>query len=99
MVRLSPAGVAGFAGVVTCGSVWSEPVCNAKIMARRAVEVGAAIALWQAQGHPVAFATFTMRHRKGQPLASLWDALSGAWQRAVGGKSWYRDKALHRVAG
>ncbi|MEW6747902.1 MAG: hypothetical protein AB1486_34715, partial [Planctomycetota bacterium] len=41
----------------------------------------------------------TMRHRKGQPLASLWDALSGAWQRAVGGKSWYRDKALHRVAG
>lgn len=98
-VRLSGTGAAGFAGVITCGSVWAEPVCNAKIMARRALEIGAAVALWQAQGHPVGFLTFTMRHRKGQSLGELWDALQRAWARATTGRGWYRDRALYGVAG
>lgn len=91
--------VAGFAGLATCGSVWADPVCNAKVMARRAVEIGAAVALWQAAGHSVAFATFTMRHHKGQSLAALWDALSSAWNRVTGGSQWVKDLVRFDVAG
>lgn len=92
-------GVAGFAGLSTCSSVWADPVCNAKIMARRALEIGAAVESWQAMGGTVGFVTLTMRHRKGQPLGLLWDGLSKAWQRVIGGKSWHRDKSAHGVAG
>ena len=97
-VRLR-AGVAGFAGLATCGSVWADPVCNAKIMARRALEIGAAVELWQAQGGRVGFVTLTMRHRKGQSLLTLWDALSRAWGRVTSGKGWVRDRDAFGVAG
>ena len=93
------AGVAGFAGLATCGSVWADPVCNAKVMARRAVEIGAAVALWQAQGGAVGFATFTMRHTRGQTLPALWDALSAAWGKVTCGSQWLKDKQRHGVVG
>jgi hypothetical protein len=93
------AGAAGFAGLASCGSVWADPVCNAKIMARRALEIGAAVATWQATGGSVAFVTLTMRHRRGQPLAALWGALSYAWGRVTSGSSWKRDAAAHGVEG
>jgi hypothetical protein len=74
-------------------------VCNAKIMARRALEIGAAVATWQAAGGSVAFVTLTMRHRRGQPLSALWGALSYAWGRVTAGSSWKRDVAAHGVDG
>lgn len=92
------AGVAGWAGLATCGSVWACPVCNAKIMARRALEWGAMIAAWQGEGSTVALATFTMRHRKGQRLGDLWDGLSKAWGRVAGGKAWVLDRQRYGVA-
>lgn len=92
-------GVAGFAGLSTCSSVWADPVCNAKIMARRALEIGAAVESWQALGGSVGFVTLTMRHRKGQRLGVLWDGLSKAWQRVIGGAPWTRNKARFGVAG
>lgn len=92
-------GVAGFAGVTSCGSIWADPVCNAKVMARRAVEVGTAVALWQGTGGQVVFTTLTMRHHRGHGLAQLWDALSAAWNRVTGGKAWLADKARHGVVG
>ncbi len=91
--------VAGYAGLASCGSVWSDPVCNAKVMARRAVELGAAVAVWQSTGGAVAFATFTMRHHKGQGLAALWDALSSAWGKVTSGSQWIKDKQRHGIAG
>lgn len=97
-LRLSQ-GVAGFAGLASCGSVWADPVCNAKVMARRALEIGAAVETWQSLGGRVGFVTLTMRHRKGQRLSTLWAALSKAWHRAVGGTSWQRDREAFGVAG
>lgn len=91
--------VAGFAGVQSCGSVWSDPVCNAKIMSRRAVEIGAAVASWQGLGGRVAFATFTMRHFAGQSLAGLWDALSKGWAAVTSGRQWLAEKARHGIVG
>jgi hypothetical protein len=92
-------GVAGYAGLSTCGSVWVDPVCNAKIMARRAVEIGAAVATWQQHGGKVAFVTFTMRHHRAQRLDVLWNAVSTGWNKTVGGTQWIKDQRRHDVAG
>lgn len=35
--------------------------------------------------------TLTMRHRRGQRLADLWDALSYAWGRVTSGRAWVND--------
>lgn len=72
----------GYAGLATCGSVWACPRCSAKIMAVRRLELGALIAEAADQGLTVVFGTVTLRHRKGQSLAQLWDALTKG-QRGV----------------
>lgn len=92
-------GHAGFAGLVSCGSVWVCPVCSSKVMARRALEIGAAVAGAAAKGIPVAFMTLTMRHRKNQRLADLWDALAHAWKRTTGGRAWVAERERFGVWG
>lgn len=100
-VAVSPEGkrTAGYAGVQHCGSVWACPVCSAKIAEGRRVELAQAIAAWTAQGGKVALATFTMRHRKGQRLRTLWDALTYAWSKTTSGRAWGKDKDLAGVEG
>jgi hypothetical protein len=97
-VRLSE-GHAGFAGLVTCGSVWVCPVCSSKIMARRALEIGSAVAAAQAGGLHVVFLTLTMRHRQGQRLGMLWDALAHGWERVTSGRRWVADRERWGVIG
>lgn len=91
--------VTGLAGLATCGSVWACPVCNAKVMSRRALEIGAAVALWQAHKGRVAFVTLTMRHNRGHSLQALWDALAAAWQAVIGSRKWGRDVDRYGVEG
>lgn len=98
-VRRSASGVVGLAGLATCGSVWSCPVCNAKVMSRRAMEIGAAVTAWEARGGSVGFVTLTMSHHEGQSLSMLWNALAAAWNRVTGGKAWISDKAGSGVGG
>lgn len=74
---------AHYSGLQTCGSVWSCPVCSARIQAARADELLDAVERAHAQGLSVALLTLTMRHRKTDRLRSLWDALSRAWQAAL----------------
>jgi hypothetical protein len=92
-------GHVGFAGLATCGSVWACGVCNAKIMARRNLEIGAAVEAWEARGGTVAFGTQTMRHWSGHRLEDLWTCLSKAWQRVIGGKAWKTAKKRYGIAG
>lgn len=77
-------GHAGYAGLETCGSVWVCPVCSAKIMGRRGVEIAAAGDVWINRDGAIAFGTYTIRHHKGHRLADLWDALSVAWSMLRG---------------
>lgn len=81
-------GVPGFAGLASCASVWACPVCNAKIMAVRGLEIGSVVTTGLARGMVVGMVTLTMRHHLGQSLEELWDALAKAWQRVVSGKEW-----------
>lgn len=86
------AGEAGarahFGGLQSCSSPWICPGCSAKIQAGRAAEVGGAVEKWISAGHGVVFVTLTMRHRKGQGLKMLWDALSKSWSRVTRSASW-----------
>lgn len=92
-VRSSPGLGAGFSGLVVCGSVWACPVCSAKVLAKRSLEIGLALTSWGAEGGDVAFGTFTMRHHKGMRLGEVWDAIGKAWAALTGAKA-YRDWAV-----
>lgn len=100
-VRHTPGVGAGFAGLTTCGSVWACPVCSAKILAKRHEEVRDAIRahVSRGEGHEIAMLTLTMRHHRGHSLQQLWDALSPAWARVTGGRTWIAEKAGYGVVG
>lgn len=100
-VGRTPSGdvAAGYSGLMTCGSVWACPTCSAHILRERSRELAAGVQAWRGKGQ-VYMVTLTMRHRRGQALSRLWDALSYAWSKAVvNGKQWATDKALLDLAG
>lgn len=83
-------GSAGLAGLQTCGSVWSCPLCVAVIQGGRRPELMKLLDGAHEVGS-VALITRTLRHRKGQPLKQLMKAL-GACHQAVG-----KDKRVRRL--
>ena len=97
-VRLT-AGAAGFAGLQSCGSVWADPVCASKVLSRRAFEIGALLGLAASEGCVLGFGTFTMRHRRGEPLAALWTAARAGWRRVTSGKAYVASVARCGVVG
>jgi hypothetical protein len=102
ILRVSGAGdtrSAGFAGLQSCGSVWSCPVCSAKIAAERQQEVARAIRNHQVRGGQVLMLTLTMRHSVVDSLRQLWSALGTAWHSVTSGKAWADDKAMSGLVG
>lgn len=98
---------AGFGNLQVCGSVWSCPVCSAKINTVRAAELGTAIAAWH---NPVfgpvpehgpgriILLTLTMRHRKGQKLDDLWTrGVSAGWHAVTSGGAWVAEQEQYGV--
>lgn len=81
-------GVAGLAGLATCGSVWADPVCSAKILARRGLEIGAMLTVALADGYTLGLVTLTEAHFRTQALAELWGAAGVAWGKATTGSRW-----------
>jgi hypothetical protein len=77
---------AHYAGLVTCNSVWQDPVCSAKISERRRVDATKAIEVMNAEGYRVYMMTCTIKHGRHDNLRELLtgflDAhrgLSGNW--------------------
>jgi len=87
-VRQTSAGVVGFAGLSTCGAVWVCPVCNSKIMARRAIEIGVALAWAQREGLQTIWGALTCRHTIEDPLRQVVDLQRDSWRRVVGTRAW-----------
>ena len=50
---------------MTCGSVWTCPVCSLKIAAKRAEELAAAIDTWKDRDGYLCMVTATIQHRHG----------------------------------
>lgn len=76
-------GTASYAGLQTCGSVWSCPVCAAKIAERRRVEIIHAMDTHKAQGGLISLLTLTTPHQRldnlGDLLAKQAKALHRFW--------------------
>jgi hypothetical protein len=87
-VRHSPGHGAGFSGLVTCGSVWACPVCSAKILARRSLELGVGLLSWENSGGQLVMGTLTMRHNRGHSLVQEWDALAKSWDSILRSRVW-----------
>lgn len=64
-----------YSGLMTCGSVWTCPICSAKISERRKTESEIAVDKWIAEGNSVLFLTLTIRHKKTDSLPFLLDGL------------------------
>lgn len=71
--RSSKAKRAFYAGLMVCGSVWSCPVCAAKITERRKIEIEQAPRINEFTKFMV---TYTMQHNAGDRLRDLYRDLS-----------------------
>ena len=69
-----------FSGVATCKSVWSCPVCSARINARRRRELALLFEKALETGS-MAFGAYTLRHSRSDSLSDLQSALSDCWRR------------------
>lgn len=91
--------IAGWRGVVSCGSVWACPRCSAVIGEHRAEELREGLDEWRRQGGAVVLLTLTLQHTRDDALSDLWDGAAGSWRRLVGGKPWLNFKAAAGVVG
>ena len=73
------------AGLETCSSVWSCPVCSAKISTYRKAELSQIINHWDKE---MLFITFTIRHNSSQSLKEIWEAMTKAWTIFTSGKGY-----------
>lgn len=81
-------GVAGYSDLQACASVWACPVCAAKIMRRRSLELGQVLEYARRQGHTLAMVTLTVRHQRGDKLRDVWDAVQSGWEAVTSGSQW-----------
>lgn len=75
-------------GLVTCGSVWSCPVCSAKITEIRRQELTQAISTWRSRGGSLLMVTVTLQHQRDDELKALLIALKDSWRRLKSGRWW-----------
>jgi Replication protein len=88
-------GVAHFRNVATCGSVWACPVCSAKILGARSIEIAEAIRRWTSLDGSFAFETLTMSHHSRTGLKAAIRALAKAFTATNAGRS----SAVHKSFG
>ena len=82
---------AHYAGLQTCGSVWTCPVCAAKIAERRRLELQSAMSVHEASGGSVQLFTLTYPHTRFDRLDELLDKQA----QAVSG--FLRDRKVKEV--
>ncbi|MFZ3599866.1 protein rep [Streptomyces sp. BH104] len=95
-------GRAGFAGVVTCGSVHVCPCCATSIRRVRQDELEQVGQFWECQSCGLVMMTLTMRHYDRDPLAELVELQRAAWKVSFGanaGRSWRQAKKDFGVRG
>lgn len=96
-LRRTEAGVVGFAGLKTCGRIWVCPTCNAKVMAKRAIEIGAGLGWVVEENMHVLWGSLTVRHNAGSDLQTLLDIQTDAWRHIVNSKYWRSINATKQI--
>lgn len=85
----APVGrVAGYRGLVSCGSGTVCPRCALAIGSRRAEELRGALRSWEAQGGRAVFLTLTVSHSLGSRLSDTWSHLIDTWRKLQRRKAW-----------
>lgn len=84
-------GGAYFTGVQACGSIWSCPVCSARIRQRRALEIERGCLAHLTAGGGIGFGTFTLPHVRTDDLGDLLGVVQSAW------KSVQQNRAVRRL--
>ncbi|MFE6086352.1 protein rep [Streptomyces virginiae] len=95
-------GRAGFAGVVTCGSVHVCPCCSTSIRRVRQDELEQVGEFWECQSCGLVMMTLTMRHYLRDRLEDLLGKQREAWKRGFGqnaGRAWRDAKAAYEIRG
>ncbi|WP_327170029.1 protein rep [Streptomyces subrutilus] len=95
-------GRAGYAGVVTCGSVHVCPCCSTSIRRVRQDELDQVGQFWECQSCGLVMMTLTMRHYERHLLADLAEQQRSAWRIGFGqnaGRAWRAAKKAYGVRG
>ncbi len=88
-----------YGNLLTCGSVWTCPVCAARITEYRRRELTGAIEQWRGAGGGVFMAAFTFQHSVEDELKSLRRELSGAYRRMTSRKDYSRIRRQYGIVG
>lgn len=90
-----------YRGVCLCGSVWTCPVCAAKISEARRRELESAVNFWKDQGGHLGLLTLTFPHIASDQLGVLLPRFTKALQKFImwrSGREWANNIGLvHRV--
>ncbi|MFI6730912.1 protein rep [Streptomyces atratus] len=95
-------GRAGYAGVVTCGSVHVCPCCATSIRRVRQDELDQVGQFWECQSCGLVMMTLTMRHYERDALADLEEKQRQAWKAGFGmnaGRAWRQAKKDFGIRG
>ena len=88
-----------YRGLLTCGSVWTCPVCAAKIAAKRADEIKSVAKNAVAIGYQAVLVTYTLQHTIHDPLDILLTDLKTAIRYNKSGRAHERFNSRHGVLG
>lgn len=88
-VDTATAGItSGYAGLASCGRIWLCPVCNSKVMARRAIDLGLMLLWAETNELHVIWGSLTNWHSEGDRLRGLLDLQRDSWRRMTSAKVW-----------
>ena len=99
VVAMDNGGVAHFAGLQSCGSIWACPVCSAKIRNVRSEEIAGAAGKWDRDGNTVLMVTLTAPHDMGMALKPLLEVIAGSFRQVIAGRPWLRVKKQVGIVG
>lgn len=83
-----------YTGLVSCGCVWTCPVCVVKIQERRRQEIAKAVDFAYANGLQAVMVTLTFPHKKHHTLPILIKRQADALARLRKGKAWDKFKIM-----
>jgi len=99
ILKDSATGKAHYSGLQTCSSVWSCPICSAKISERRKLEVRQAIDTHISAGGGVEMVTLTVRHARMDVLSELMGKLRVATKKMREHRDYKHLRELFDVVG
>lgn len=86
-------------GLLVCGSVWTCPVCAAKISEKRRKELKQVFDAHKATGGSISMLTITFSHRKHNRLADILDKFSKANTKFMTGRAFHQIREEMGIIG